>query len=187
MKKSIGLFILLGVLLFSCTSHEDDSYEDTKSYMVEGKVAYDTVKKKLLIKDTEKDSKSLSSKIEDTLNYTKLKYSFVCDQSMPKFKTQKEFELFIVENPNKTNGVFDFYIDDELMYSVKIRNGQKDKVLFLYSFTETAKQYPCTYPGIKACAIDRIHNQNWYDMALCIAEGLHCVIHNYASCAIDNC
>lgn len=196
MKKlepiSLALICFISTILFvACSKQENEISSTTNSLKVEGIIAFNTKTKKTYLKEInntigiEKTKESFSKDYEIHL----IKSSFKCNNDMPYFTTEKELKSYLIENNLKTNGVFELYIDNELVYSTQIKKGKKINEVF----TETAKtlnltaKYPCSYAGIKACAIEGIHNQNWYQMALCISEGFGCVAEWYLNCTIDNC
>lgn len=118
--------------------------------------------------------------------YTNVSMTFTCDKQMQTFSSEKELIAFISKNPSKASGTFELFLDNSIAYRAQIVNGEKIKEE-VFNETTNNKIYPCTLAGIRQCAVDRIHAQNWFDMWTCIAEGIDCVIVKYASCMVDNC
>lgn len=107
---------------------------------------------------------------------------------MPTFRTEEELKQFLIDKPKETNGIFEAYTDNELVYTVNVVNGDKSGGRVLLQPEQTPSgDYPCTFKGIKKCAIDSIHAQNWYEMIICVGQGIGCVQHYYIVCTIDNC
>ena len=116
--------------------------------------------------------------------YNNVNLTFMCGREMPKFQTTDELRDFLKNSPSKVNGIVELIIDDEMIFSIEIVNGVQKSP----NISNLANgSYPCTYPGIKKCAIERIKALNWFDKTLCILEGFGCVVNNYASCMVDNC
>lgn len=118
--------------------------------------------------------------------YENISITFTCDKQMQTFSSDKELMDFVYKNPSKTIGTFELFIDNSIAYRAQIVNGEKVKEE-VFGDSLMSKKYPCTLSGIRQCAVDRIHAQNWIDMWTCIAEGIDCVIMKYASCMVDNC
>lgn len=195
MKKMIYASLVLlftSVIFMACAKQENDELSNTSSVKVEGIIAFNTNTKKSYVKETN-DMVSVEKAKEsfnEDYDIHSIMSSFKCDKNMPTFATEKELKSYLLKNKTKTNGVFEFFVDNELVYSVQIKNGEKwnEKIIETTAkMNLTAKEYPCSYAGIRACAIDGIHNQNWYQMAVCITEGFGCVAEWYLICTIDNC
>lgn len=117
--------------------------------------------------------------------YSTISLIFKCDKQMQSFSSEKELKDYISKNPLRTSGTLELYVDNEITYSVQIIDGVKTNEHTFNSSTE--KKYPCTYQGIRQCAIDGIHDQNWFQMTTCVIEGFDCVVQFYINCTIDNC
>lgn len=177
----MGIFI-------SCSTQENENVEKVNSFELKGTVAYNLKSKKISFSEGyDKENISLLRQNEEVY-YQTVKYLFTCDRSMPTFYSQAELEDYLLNNSSKTNGIFELILDDEIAYRVQIINGEKfNEEIFATSEGVSSKVYPCTYRGIKACAIDGIHNQNWFQMTQCVLEGFGCVAEWYLNCTIDNC
>jgi len=186
------VLLITSAIFFACSKQENEDLNNTSSLKVEGIVAFNTKTKKSYVKETNNQVSAEKAKESFNKEYDihSIKASFKCDEKMPSFATEKELKSYLLKNKTKTNGVFEFFVDNELVYSVQIKNGEKlnEKIIETTAkMNLTAKEYPCSYAGVRACAIDGIHNQNWYEMALCIAEGFGCVADWYINCTINNC
>jgi hypothetical protein len=186
-KENIGKIIyvcfvlLVGSTLFiACSKQENENSGQISSIKVEGIVGYDSKTKKVFAKEINEKNDLSYARENDSVYYETVSYLFTCDSSMPTFSSQEELELYLVENPTITNGVFELIIDDVIVYRVQIINGEKHNEEILVSTEETSK-YPCTYAGIRACAVDTIHGYNWWDMVGCISAGFGCVVNAYGS------
>lgn len=191
MKKTIyALLVLLtsiGIFI-SCSKQEDEDVNKVNTFELKGTVAYNLKTKKISVSEGIDTEIKNTARQNEEVYYQTVKYLFTCDKSMPTFYSQEELENYLLNNSSKTNGIFELIIDNEIAYKVQIINGEKfNEEIFNTSEGIQNKAYPCTYKGIKQCAIDSIHAQNWYEMALCIGEGLGCVSHYYIVCMVDNC
>lgn len=171
MKKL--LFGLIAAVLLS-----NLSYSQVNSTSIKGIISVDLKNK--LVKEVSEISKN-----EDIV-YSTVNLVFKCSDKMQTFSTEKELKEFISKEPTKVNGTVELFVDNELVFTTQIVDGEKTKEEVFNSLS-TDKKYPCTYKGIRQCAIDGIHSQNWFEMATCIAEGFNCVVVFYINCTIDNC
>lgn len=184
--------LMAGAIFIACSKQENEDLNSVSSIKVKGIVAFNTKTKKSYVQETNDivNEEQTKKSFNEDYDIHSIKSSFTCDKQMPAFSTEKELKSYLLKNRTKTNGVFEFYIDNELAYSVQIINGEKfnEKIVDI-SKTKNLKtaKYACSYAGIRACAIDGIHNQNWYEMVLCVGEGLGCVADWYINCTIDNC
>lgn len=186
------VLLITSTIFFACSKQENEDLNNTSSLKVEGIVAFNTKTKKSYVKETNDLVGTEKAKESFNKDYDihSIKSSFKCDEKMPSFASEKELKSYLLNNRTKTNGVFEFYVDNELVYSVQIIKGEKFNEKITGTTTTRnlkTKEYPCTYAGVRACAVEGIHNQNWYQMALCIAEGFGCVADWYINCTIDNC
>jgi hypothetical protein len=184
--------LITSAIFIACSKQENEDLNSVSLLKVEGIVAFNIKTKKSYVQETndivsaEKAKKSFNEEYD----IHSIKSSFKCDEQMPSFATEKELKSYLLKNRTKTNGVFEFYIDNELVYSVQIIKGEKfnEKIT---GTTKTrnlaAKEYPCSYAGVRACAVEGIHNQNWFQMTQCVLEGFACVAEWYLNCTIDNC
>jgi hypothetical protein len=180
MLVAVGIFI-------SCSEEENEFSENVKKFELVHTVGINLTSGQVFGVDGIDESLFAAARTNDSVYYQKVQYIFTCDASMPRFSTQKELEQFLVEHPSETTGSFELIIDDKLAYRVKVTNGVKHHPEFFETEPTLDGKYPCTYKGIKACAIDGIHSQNWFQMTQCVIEGLGCVIEWYINCTIDNC
>jgi hypothetical protein len=195
MRKMFYAYLALlftGVIFIACSKQENEDLNKISSLKVEGIVAFNAKTKMTFIKETNNTLSSEKAKENLNKDYVihSVKSLFKCDKQMPSFETEKELKSYLLENRTKTNGIFEFYIDEELVYSVQIRKGEKINEKIIANTAKlnlSAKEYPCSYAGVKACAVEGIHNQNWFQMTQCVLEGLACVAEWYINCTIDNC
>ena len=190
MKKQFIIAFAFIITLLSCSSDENQTKnEGISTLSIEKTLKINTETGN--VNSSNKGSFKTKSLTSSTDFYQEVKMNFICDPKMGTFQNEEELENFLINYPKKTNGICELYIDNQMVYKVEVIDGTKNGGIILLTpprkDDENLGDYPCTYHGIKACAIDRIHAQNWYDMALCIAEGLGCVGHHYISCAVDNC
>lgn len=194
MRKMIfafGALLITSAIFIACSKQENEDLNNKSSLKVEGIVAFNTKTKKSYVKETndivgeEKAKKSFNKDYD----IHSIKSSFKCDEQMPSFATEKELKSYLLENRTKTNGLFEFYVDDELVYSVQIIKGEKfnEKIIATTKTRNLTAKYPCSYAGVRACAVEGIHNQNWYQMTKCVLMGFECVAEWYLNCTIDNC
>lgn len=190
MKKTFYAVLILLIsisILFSCSRQENENIEKVNSFELKGSVAYNLKTKKISVKEGyEKDESNLLRQNEEVY-YQTVKYVFTCDKSMPTFYSQEELEDYLLNNSSKTNGIFELILDEEIAYRVQIINGEKFNEEIFNTSEGTQEKYTCSYRGIKQCAIDGIHNQNWFQMTQCVLEGFGCVAEWYLNCTIDNC
>jgi len=183
MKKfNVLTFITLITIIAITSCSETENIENNKINSIEAKglINFDLKSKKVYVVENS-DAKSKSS-----VNQHSIKHLFTFDSQMKSFDSEDELKSYLSENPNKVYGEYEVFIDEELAYSVQIIKGEKfNEQIFESSIAN--KSIGCTFAQVKACAIDRIRSQNWYDMTLCIIEGLGCVAHYYATCAVDLC
>jgi hypothetical protein len=190
---AILVLLITSTLFFACSKLENEDLNNTSSFKVEGIVAFNTKTKKTYVKETNDlvSTEKAKEKFNKDYDIHLIKWSFICDKTMPAFANEKELKSYLLKNTKKTNGVFEFYIDNELVYSVKIIKGEKfnEKIIMgtKKTLNLTSKDYPCTYAGVRACAVEGIHNQNWFQMTQCVLEGVACVAEWYINCTIDNC
>jgi hypothetical protein len=130
--------------------------------------------------------KTNDTKLKSNENQHSIKHIFTFDSQIQSFNSEDELKSYLLENPNKVNGKYEVFIDDEIAYSVQIINGEKLNAVIFESSTAN-KTAGCSFAEVKACAIERIHNQNWFDMTLCVIAGFDCVVEKYASCTVDLC
>jgi hypothetical protein len=196
MKKMIYASLVLlftSAIFIACSKQENEDLNNVSSLTVEGIVAFNTKTKKTYTKEINDivSTKKAKESFNNDYDIHSIKSSFTCDKQMPAFSNKKELKTFLLENRKKTNGFFEFYIDDELVYSVQIIKGEKinEKIISNAKLNGTIPEqdYPCTYAGIRACAVNGIHSQNWYEMTKCVLTGFECVAEWYLNCAIDNC
>ena len=195
MKKIIYATLVLlitSTIFIACSKQENEDLNSTSTIIVEGIVAFNTTTKKSSVKETNDlvGAEKAKESFNKDFDIHSIKSSFKCDEKMPSFANEKELKSYLLKNRTKTNGVFEFYIDNELEYSVQIIKGEK----FNEKITETkktinltAKKYPCSYTGVRACAFEGIHNQNWFQVTQCVLEEFACVAEWYLNCTIDNC
>lgn len=115
-----------------------------------------------------------------------MKYSITPTSEMPKFSSEEDFLYFIKDNINHVDVKLEYYLDGSLINQTDIEKGVIIKSED-FNNSSKGKKYPCTYLGIRECAINGIHSQNWFQMTQCVLEGVGCVIEWYVNCAIDNC
>lgn len=185
------VLLITSVMFFACSKQENEDLNNTTSLKVEGIVAFNTKTKKSYIKETDEIISTEEAKEGFNKDYDihSIKSSFKCDEKMPSFASEKELKSYLLNNRTKTNGIFEFYVDNELVYSVQIIKGEKvnEKITETIKTRNLTAKYPCSYAGVRACAIDGIHNQNWYQMTKCVLSGFECVAEWYLTCTIDNC
>lgn len=183
--------LITGAIFIACSKQENEDLNNTSSLKVEGIIAFNTKTKKTYVKEINDLVSTEIAKKSFNKDYDihSIKASFKCDKQMPSFTNEKDLKSYLLENRTKTNGVFEFYIDDDLIYSVQIIKGEKfnEKIIENSTPKNLAAKYPCSYAGVRACVHEGIHNQNWYEMTLCVLEGLGCVTEWYINCTIDNC
>lgn len=67
-------------------------------------------------------------------------------------------------------------------YSVDIVDGKETRVNYYIGPVN-----PCSYEGIRQCAVQRIDNLNTFDKVVCSFTMPNCLLLHMASCAWDNC
>lgn len=181
MKKFNLLTIITFIIILATTScSETENIDNNKINTIEAKgfITFDLKSKKVYKTN---DTKSKSNE-----NQHSIKHIFTFDSQIHSFNSEDELESYLSENSNKVYGEYEIFIDEELAYSVQIIKGEKfNEQIFESSIAN--KTTGCSFAAVKACAIDRIHSQNWYDMTLCVLEGFGCVTHYYATCTVDLC
>lgn len=116
-----------------------------------------------------------------------IKFKFTFDEKMGSFTSESELIRFLENNKADTYGKFELFVDNNLEYSVTIEKGIKVKEeLFTDEFNKSVPK-PCSFEGLRRCAANRIRDQNWFDMTVCVLEGFDCFAIHYASCFADNC
>ena len=175
----LAVLILIGTISFMSCSKEDEG--NIRSISKKARIAVDNTNKKVrLLENTE----SITSREE----IHTIENDFYLDpETMPAFNTEQNLATYVTKNVTTTDGHFELKIDEELLYSCDILNGQKINEKFYSSDSEYYKIYPCSYKGIRACAVDTIHAYNWYDMWGCVSAGFACVVNAYGSCFASNC
>lgn len=105
--------------------------------------------------------------------------------------SQKESDIKteLKEDSKSFNGVLTIEVDGQIVYKVKVLNGnfEKPEVFEFTGTTEAGKKYPCTIKGNIQCARDTINAMNWFDYAICAMTAPECLAQTHISCAIDNC
>ena len=171
-KPSLSIILASLVLFQSC---EETDITNSHKLEAKGFVNFDLNSKRVsLINDTK------SNENQHSINHV-----LTFDSQIHSFNSQEEYESFLLENLNELNGKYEVFIDNEIIYSVQIINGEKfDEIIYESS---SNRSLSCTFAEVRACAVERIHNQNVFDMTLCIIEGFGCVVNHYMSCATDLC
>lgn len=191
MKKFTHFLVVVGVfslLSISCSKQD----EEIKNQEL---ISFET-EHEFLIDLSTNEVFSVGSNDKDYLkspNLEKhtLKFVFEPSATMPNFESEKELQSFLLNKMTETNGSFRFFLDNKLIYKGQVIDGKKTNAegvtgLSTKNFSKY-KEYPCSYAGVRQCAIDGIDNQNWYEMSICVIEGLGCVAEWYLNCTIDNC
>lgn len=176
--KKIGLVILGLFVIISCNDDENNLKNET-ILKKEGFVSINLKNK------TVKTSSTFLKESSETITY-KVSHTFTSNDSSLDFDNVNDMINHINSNPNDANGTYKLYLDNELIYKADIINGIKQNVI-IFNPSINNKVNPCSYEGIRLCAVERIDNMNWLDTWTCIADGLGCVLYQMASCAIDNC
>lgn len=192
MKKILFFVIAILSLIVSCSEEDTNFGNDTsqQEFLIKTvKIPFDKDSGKVV---TEPNLKIKSEPTEKEYFYSEITMYFRPNEKlMPSFKSTEEANDFITNFPGKVYGEFDVFIDNELVASTTINKGiQTSSRMYLGQVSPNPSDtdaYPCTFKGIKKCAIDRIHALNWYDRFLCICAGIGCVQNMYISCTIDNC
>jgi hypothetical protein len=144
---------------------------------VDGNLIFDNSTQKITISKNE----DLGNQIERH----HIKHIFYYFDSPISFINDDELKIYMINNQKKINGSLEIFIDNVLIYESQIENGIRKHETKHLSTIEKSEE--CTFEAVKACAIERIHNQNWFDMTLCILAGFDCVVEKYASCTVDLC
>lgn len=168
--KKIFLTIILSVITFYSTFGQVNSISN------EGIISIN-------FKTKEVKQVSVVGNESDTF-YNKVNLTFKCDESMQSFKSQTELVDYISNNSSKVNGIIYYSVDEEIIFTADVIDGVLKNGEII---NKVKDKYPCSYRGIRQCAIDTIHSYNWYDMWVCVAAGLGCVIDAYGSCFADHC
>jgi hypothetical protein len=121
------VLLITSVMFFACSKQENEDLNNTTSLKVEGIVAFNTKTKKSYIKETNEIVSTEEAKKGFNKDYDihSIKSSFKCDEKMPSFASEKELKSYLLNNRTKTSGIFEFYVDNELVYSVQIIKGEK--------------------------------------------------------------
>lgn len=189
MKKILILTIASIALLVSCSEENVDlSQNQNQGYVINTvRVPISQETGKVIITDS-------NAKIEPTINeyfYSEVTLIFFPDRKfMSAFSNTQQMINYIKNNPKLVYGLFQVHVDGGIACDFTVVAGFQTISRMYMSNSATNGgdgKYPCTFPGIKKCAIDRIHALNWYDKFLCITAGLGCVQNMYISCTIDNC
>lgn len=184
--KIVSLFLVF-LIHFSCSKEDNQISNSNLSLKLVEQFIYNTDELYNSSENYQQKSSNFSKRDWSDPDFLTLKYVFTPDVSMPTFESEEDLKDFIVENHERTSGVFELYWDNELVYKCDVVDGQIFNRQTFINEVSPGSNYPCTYRGIKQCAIDRIHNLNWFDKTRCILSGLGCVMENYASCAADYC
>ena len=175
MKKLRKLFLLLLACLVLFQSCDETDITTSHKLEAKGVVNFDLNSKQLSLTNINKSNENQHS----------INHILTFDSQIHSFNSQEEYESFLLENINELNGMYEVFIDNEIVYSVQIVNGEKIDAIIYESSSN--RSLSCTFAEVKACAVERIHNQNVWDMTFCILEGFGCVVDHYGSCAVDLC
>tara|TARA_R110002072_G_scaffold129809_3_gene268414 strand:- start:9059 stop:9571 length:513 start_codon:yes stop_codon:yes gene_type:complete len=167
------------ITISSCVN-DDTNVNQVKSFKTEGYIAINLKNKSVKITGKE------NLKNEEDIYYQKINHSFVSNEKMSFFNSEDDLKSFLLNNTQEVYGTYELIIDDEIVYRTQIEKGVKinEEISLSSDFNNTED---CNYQDIRKCAVDGIHNQNWYDMTLCVLEGFGCVTHWYATCTVDLC
>ena len=153
--------VILTLALFSCS--EEQGIPKINSIKTEGIVNFDLSSKRA-IKVMNFESKSTTNENQHSISHV-----FTGNSKMKSFDNEDELKKYLKESPDKTYGKYEIFIDNEIAYSVEIVKGEKfNEEIFESSSSNKTASSSCTFAEVKACAIKRIHDKNWFDMALCI-------------------
>lgn len=179
---SLSLFLFLSTFIVFVSCNDENELPSKTSTKISNKYAVSINNKthKVSIKDD-----NITAKDADTDTYI-VENLITLDETMPSFNTEEELINYINNNPELLKGHYELIIDNVVVYSSDIKDGEESNVYKLPG-GGALDNYPCSYEGIRKCAVDRIHNMNWLQKWQCIAEGLNCVLWEMANCAVDNC
>ncbi|MFC6269228.1 hypothetical protein [Frigoriflavimonas asaccharolytica] len=165
---------------------ERNSKENTLTY--NGLIIFDKTTKEtkaVNLKNSPVPDITILAQENPNLQYHLMKSEVELLGIVPIFNNDEEFTDYIVENKSVINANVTLYLDHEVINIVQITNGGISQIVS--SGGSEDSDYPCTYDGIRTCVDEGIHDQNWYQMVLCISEGFGCVVEWYINCTIDNC
>ena len=181
--------LITSVIFIACSQQEIQNSEKRVSLKVEGMIMFDTKTHKITSQEFKSDrekNNAMTLKNGKHEDFHILRTTFTAKNKSSITAKSKSSKIAVVPL-SVSDGFYEMYLDEDLIYSVEVANG----IIITEDVPESAaylsRPYPCTFQGIKSCAIKRIHSQDWSDMYLCVASGFDCVVHYYATCAIDLC
>jgi len=173
---------ILSLMFFSCNKEENLTTDRISSIEITGQLAFNKKTKKAYIVD------NLSKLKSNDVTSHSIKHVFTFNEKSQTFSSGEELRLYLSENQSKVNGKYEIFIDNIKEYSVQIVNGKKvNQKILINKFNKSLKVNECSFKNVKACAIKKIHDQNWFDMTKCILAGFGCVAEKYATCTVDLC
>lgn len=180
----LAVIVLLNAVMYLSCSKQEEIQKTSINYNSSKIEQNDKIVESSNIKS---EINTIITEISITNKKTKIKLPSFIYKFISNNKTDIRKDLKV--NPKFVSGTFTIEVDGQLLYKMKVINGNKQKAQ-IFQFNDNSqvgKKYPCSIAGNFQCAVDAVNNMNWFDYALCLSAAPACLAQTHISCLVDNC
>jgi predicted transposase YbfD/YdcC len=151
-KKIIYITVSLliaSAIFIACSKQEIQNSEKPASLKVEGMVIFDAKTKKISLQEFKSDAEkkyAIASRIGEKEDFHVLRSTFTSKNKTSIKSTSKstsKSEARLIVDPSAADGIYEMFLDEDLIYSVEVSNGIIITEIVPESTAYLSRAYPC--------------------------------------------